>query len=466
MGDGHDQVIVPPMRITPIPYPIRGPLSPSPLRGSFQPPMAHVHRANASGSPMLLSKVKPSPKSPEQAHLPARQSGGYGPGQNELPRPGPPARVDTEHFQPGWCYANTPYRPNEKPTPLKYAFSTAAAKVVGSSPAPESRIRDSYRTDTLTPLVKATVRYRKNGIGALAGRGVSKYYGQHEPNHGMKRTSRMNGGPSDRADPPRFMSSPPRPVGRLPRISGPTRRLSQRKRTRVAKSGGVEIIEDDTRATGARSSAASLHDNSAEASLIDNSANASLMGSVMEIDEDIREAVRLSIIATQNGSDRATPKRNFKIKEKDEAGDLQMKDLSPNVAVYRRNTGPRKRRRNSYWDHDLSEVSESPASEGRVDAKGKGKARRLEKLGERHTMSSPLKKFVDMDEDMHADQHGGIGRYADDAGKEDGMGIGKENRPLNNEKGDVRFDDLTEKEEGDGKTKKMSGDDAVQESTY
>ncbi len=49
-----------------------------------------------------------------------------------------------------------------------YSFSTAAAAHSGSSAAPDSRIRDAYRTDTLTPFEMPTTRFRKIGLGAAA----------------------------------------------------------------------------------------------------------------------------------------------------------------------------------------------------------------------------------------------------------------------------------------------------------
>jgi hypothetical protein len=79
----------------------------------------------------------------------------------------PPA----EHFQPGWSNFPTP-----DASPGAYSFSTAAAKITGSSAAPDSRIRDSYRTDTLTPLAKPQARYRKTGIAAMT-RGAGRFYG-------------------------------------------------------------------------------------------------------------------------------------------------------------------------------------------------------------------------------------------------------------------------------------------------
>ena len=51
-----------------------------------------------------------------------------------------------EHFQPRWSNF-----PAHSASPGAYSFSTEAAKITVSSAAPDSRIRDSYRTDTLTP---------------------------------------------------------------------------------------------------------------------------------------------------------------------------------------------------------------------------------------------------------------------------------------------------------------------------
>ena len=358
---------------------MRGFPSPSPLRASFQPPTGYV-RANASGSPMPLLRVKSPSMSPDTMQLVPRQSY-FSQGRQGQRRPGPPSRgmshfthlanEDTEHFQPGWYYAATPEPiEEEKPAPLKYSFSTAAAKVVGSSPAPDSRIRDSYRTDTLTPLAKPTSRYRKNGIGALASRGGSKYYGNlaSEAGRGVKHRSRMMAsGPYPGTTSPRCMSSPPQQIGgmvprSIPRSAPPKRRRTQKHQ------GAIKIVEDDIRAT-AKSHAASLHSDNTERD-----------GSVMEVDEDIREAVRLSIIATP---DRLAKKRQSKSTTGDAGAGLR--ELSPNVDLFRKGSGPRRKRRTSYWDGDLEEVSRSPAKRG--------------------SMSSPLKP-VGFANENDANEHG------------------------------------------------------------
>ena len=111
--------------------------------------------------------------------------------------------MDAEHFQPGWAnYAPPPPSPN---TPVTYSFSTAAAKVIGSSPAPDARIRDSYRTDTLTPFARAAPKYRKTQMNAMVReRGVGKYY------NGVRQ--RRNPGTAAGRPLVAFGSSPPQPT--------------------------------------------------------------------------------------------------------------------------------------------------------------------------------------------------------------------------------------------------------------
>ena len=329
-------------------YMMRGMPSPSPLRASLQAP--GCTRVSASGSPMPMVDAMSAPMSPEMM----RQSY-FSQARFTQYHPGPPSSSlghqasfptgDTEHFQPGWQYVAGPEVSDDKPAPLKYAFSTAAAKEHGSSTAPDSRIRDSYRTDTLTPLAKPTGRYRKIGIGALANRGVSKYYDNpaSEAGRGVKSQSRMMASsPYPGPISPRFMSSPPRAVGSMVPVSAPRTGPMKRRRTQKNR-GAVKIVDDDVRA-GARSNAASLH-----------SENSEREGSVMEIDEDIREAVRLSIIASPDRIDNKHQSRAA-TGEVDES----LKELSPNVELYRRGSAPRRKRRVSYWDDDLKEVAKSP----------------------------------------------------------------------------------------------------------
>lgn len=84
-----------------------------------------------------------------------------------------------EHFQPGWYYAREGTQTYPGPS---YSFSTAASKVLGLNQAPDSRMRDSYNTDTLTALPVPTTRYRKNGIRPeVPSRGLSRYYERPPP---------------------------------------------------------------------------------------------------------------------------------------------------------------------------------------------------------------------------------------------------------------------------------------------
>ena len=322
---GHD---------TPNPYLHNYQPSPSPLRASLYPPAPHYRRADSSGSPLPVLKIKSPPPSPGPNAFHQRQS--YFSGPSEYARPttavtrpptgsGPPM-APAEHFQPGWYnYSRSETEP-QKPKSLTYAFSTAAAKVVGSSPAPDLRIRDSYRTDTLTPLARPASRFRKNGIGAIAARGASRP--QPRPSyspwpstagpgngHGRLRT----GPPATRhgmASPeqPRFMSSPPRQTDY-------STCMPMKRWRPIGSCRDFDIAEDDTAA--------------------------SLPGTPMEIDEDIRAAVRMSIGGIPDTpGDESAPHAEH------------VKPLSPNVSPFRKGKGmPMKRPRTaSYWDHDLPEV--------------------------------------------------------------------------------------------------------------
>lgn len=79
----------------------------------------------------------------------------------------------------------------------------------------------------------------------------------------------------------------------------------------------------------------------------------------IELDEDMKAAVRLSIFGA------STPEALRKARE-------GIKELSPNVMVYRKGTQEhshlRKKRRPSYWDNDLQEVRNSPAGVGGVNS--------------------------------------------------------------------------------------------------
>ncbi|OAP60938.1 hypothetical protein AYL99_05940 [Fonsecaea erecta] len=312
----------------------------------YPPPF---NRATATGSPMpLLRAMSPATSTGQNGHNAwypppdSYQSRSYYPHHERLNR----AYVApaSEHFQPGWYYARDSPGPSSKPGPPMYSFSTAAAKIVGRDPAPDSRIRDSYRTDTLTPLAKAPPsRFRKHGIIDLANaRGVGKYYGgpsylsrpPQRPVHPLRPAR------SHLPDDMRFRSSPPR----LPVESG--QRLQLKKRSRETETPTTEILEDEEMATESFDPKLKLEEGE----------------EVIEVDEETQAAVRMSLFGAP------APRASR------DAG-RGIKDLSPNVKVWRKGVEPsvsRKKRRPSYWDGDLEEVMRSPAA--------------------RHVVSSPIKR--------------------------------------------------------------------------
>lgn len=319
--------------ITPTPYLHHYQPNPSPLSRSLCPPAPHYRRADSSGSPLPVLKIKSPPPSPGLNALHQRQSY-FSNGQSEYARPpiaimrppigsGHPAS-DAEHFQPGWYDCPSEAEP-PKPKSLTYAFSTAAAKVVGSSHAPDLRIRDSYRTDTLTPLARPASRFRKNGIGAVAGRGAGRAHhtGNYSPwpsTTGRGNSQPRTGYPPSRhdmasPDRPRFMSSPPRQ-------SDDSACMPMKRRRPKESSRDFDIAEDYT--------------------------TASLPGTPMEIDDDIQAAVRMSIAGIPDSPVDDLPRPGL-------AG---VRQLSPNVSPFRKGRGmPTKRPRTaSYWDQDLLEV--------------------------------------------------------------------------------------------------------------
>ncbi|KAK5053731.1 hypothetical protein LTR84_001692 [Exophiala bonariae] len=299
------------------------------------------HRATDTGSPMPLLKARASTESPRemrrQSHETLRfqrhlhDSRVYRQQLDHGVRPRP--STADEHFQPGWYYNNEVSPPQISYGPELYSFSTAAAKVIGQDPAPDSRIRDSYRTDTLTPLAKPPHRFRKNGILALASsRGVGKYYGG--PMYQPRASSRhMHFSATPPPDDVRFRSSPPRSYS-ASMHGGPTR-----KRIRDAEARRVEIFEDDPITEE-------------EEIEIDPKLKLEEGEEVMELDEETRAAVRMSLYGTPSTQS-------------------SMKELSPNVTAWRkgdRPSGSRKKRRPSYWDGDLTEIVRSPAARRMVNS--------------------------------------------------------------------------------------------------
>jgi hypothetical protein len=336
-------------------------------------PAGLYNRATDTGSPMPLLKVRASTESPRdmrrQSHETMRstphlhQSRIYRQQYDLVNRPHP--QTADEHFQPGWYYANEISRAQMGHGPALYSFSTAAAKVIGQDPAPDSRIRDSYRTDTLTPLAKPPSRFRKNGILALANsRGVGKYYGnQAYPPRPHNRHMHFNEAPRSPGA-VRFRSSPPRS------FADSVHPAQTRKRTRDAEVRRIEIFEDD----------AIREEDEVE---IDPKLKLEEGEEVIEVDEETRAAVRMSLYGTPSA-------------------ESSMKELSPNVTAWRkggRPSGSRKKRRPSYWDGDLEEIVRSPAA--------------------RHVVSSPVKKDVDLRSQQAEVEYDGVGFEEKQQGSED-----------------------------------------------
>ncbi|KAK5947282.1 hypothetical protein PMZ80_001432 [Knufia obscura] len=291
-------------------------------------PVPGASRATSTGSPMPFARGRARPATAD----------GYAHPQHISPYMREQLQMNTlhEHFSPGWYYVQEPMRPTIRPTLRpQYSFSTAASRSVGADQAPDSRIRDSYKTDTLTALAKPPSRYRKNGIGAEAApRGVSRYY--QRPPSSMRPPSAQSRPSSRRTytsgEDVRFRSSPPR-------VPGPEHYIPARRKRAMDDSFVIaeDVSDQITRPT------------------------LRLQGSddIMEVDEQTKAAVRMSIFGTNPPEALHQARRG-------------LKELSPNVQVYRKGTQEnahlRKKRRPSYWDNDLKEVRESPAGRGGVNS--------------------------------------------------------------------------------------------------
>lgn len=219
-------------------------------------------RANSRGSPLPPLKARyptssqgnrssPLRRSYEMQLTPSRPHF-----QPHLSSPPPPAK----HFQP-----DRSNFPAQSASIGAYSLSTEAATIISSSAAPDSHIRYSYRTDTLTPLAKPQARYKKIGMAAMTG-SMGSYYGA-QFTQGRR--------------PLQFSSSPPRVAQGIPK-----------KRTRE---GG----------------------------------RCSLEGAVMQINDEV------------------------------------VKELSPNVTPYRKGREPKRLRRSSYWDKDITGIENK--TDGRVE---------------------------------------------------------------------------------------------------
>ena len=334
-------------RTTPNPYFHNHHPSPSPFRASLYPPPQHLRRADSSGSPLPVLKFKSLPTSQRQSYF-SSAAGEYAQPPTAIIRP-PSGHAPSaaEHFQPGWSHYPPTATDIPKPKSVNYSFSTAAAKVVGSSPAPDLRIRDSYRTDTLTPLARPASRYRKNGIGAIAARGPARplpptNYSPWPSTAGPGNFRPGTAPPSSRhgmtsPDAPRFMSSPPKP-------SGYSACMPTKRRRPKGASRDFDIAED-----------------------------ASLPGTPMEIDEDIQAAVRMSISGITDTPTDDGPR------------------LSPNVTPFRKGRGVivKRPRTASYWDHDLPEVRRIDQPRGKRPATMEVATHRVKSMRVSGIRSSP-----------------------------------------------------------------------------
>lgn len=326
-----------------------GQMPPHAMYGALQPPMPPYQRATSTGSPMAFPKFKSPPPSPPRAsahsgHMnrPARAFSPPPP-HKALQRSDYP-ELHSEHFQPGWYFTRERSGPTAQLNSMTYSFSTAAAKSVGQSAAPDSRIRDSYRTDTLTPLAKPPSRYRKTGITAMASaRGVSKYYGDTAGRTASQATRTGTRRPRHRSG-VQFRSSPP------PQPADMASGLNKRRRPRDLEDEHVDAREDDSQ--------------------------------VMELDEDTRAAIRMSLFGSE------TPEQSH--------GREGLRELSPNVATARKDQRQRKKRRPSYWDGDLKEVQNSPAgrnTDGKVEVAAVSES--VREGAERKVLTSPPKESVE-----------------------------------------------------------------------
>lgn len=336
--------------------------TPGTMDGTLLPPAPPFHRASSTGSPMPFVRPHTAKSSPGPMYDPYRQSH-YGAHPPPHARPHPNCRPQThnghpemasEHFQPGWYYAKEPAQPAERLNPMTYSFSTAAAKVEGQSAAPDSRIRDSYRTDTLTPLAKPPSRYRKTGMGAFASaHGVGKYY--DGPDRMNSRATRPGTSRSHRArNNVQFRSSPPRE----PEYMVPTHH--KRRRPRELEDEHFDIHEDQA----------------SQAEVMRQAARLRASQEPIEVDEDTRAAVRMSLYGTM------TPEALQG--ERD-----GLKEISPNVTSWRKGMRqPKKKRRPSYWDGDHKQVRESPSRRQK-------QVKSLQPGAERHVMTSPAKEDVE-----------------------------------------------------------------------
>ena len=292
-----------------------------------------------------------------------------------------------------------PPRPRHRAVPHQpwlekpfYSFSTAAGAYSGSSPAPDSRIRNSYRTDTLTPFELPTTRFRKIGLGAALQKGA-RY--KDAPNAGRRlgfdRTvsgaNRMGG--SGRVEGPRtgfngarkyyanvhashprgrspqdgvFRSSPPRPTEpafgtprrkKIRRTLGPTEAMPiMTEEDEIINLDGIIPRKDSDLPEVPGKSAVSHPEKTEPAALLDEDSPLTTIGSRNE-----RMVVRETITARPRQTLQQTcsyKSQKAHVLQGDEVAPDAL-ELSPYVTPYRKGKGPKRsvERRSSYWDDDI-----------------------------------------------------------------------------------------------------------------
>lgn len=431
---------VPIVQITPSPDFPHGSPPPSPLPLEQLPPAPPFRRVDSTGSPFPILKGKPPPVGatvgsqqqwpgyytstpPQQFASPPQQPPisppfhqpyqmNYGPPPQQYPMNYP----FTQQYHMGspppqhYPYNESSLIHNRSPPPIPnsqqiiylhnpppisasrgtarlltsdrplYSFSTAAAAHSGSSAAPDSRIRDAYRTDTLTPFEIPTSRFRKIGLGATAqSRGARKYYAAgeasaaappplsragttpaprrpssrpHEPRMGLSRAATGGGSRKYYGGGPEgvtFRSSPPRPAGGGGfQSAAPRRKKMRRSLSGDAVMEGLERTMEEDGTDG----------------------NAARAGGIGEPEMMLLNRKNELCHDDDNDTDNSvmwTPKQKRKsgsaLQERDQDGVEEdegeaLRELSPYVTPYRKGKGPKPKirdaeRRPSYWDGDV-----------------------------------------------------------------------------------------------------------------
>ena len=461
---------VPTVQITPSPDFSHSSPPPSPIQPVQLPPVPPFRRVDSKGSPFPILKERSSnavdmitsqqqwqgyylPPPPQQFASPPQQPQTSPPYHQQNPMAysspqqhrmassplqhhpflEPPAKynksaptIRTSHLRgpppypalPGVfhsCAADRPF----------YSFSTAAAAHSGSSPAPDSRIRDAYRTDTLTPFEVPTTRFRKIGLGAaaqarsatrinafdgFAARIVGPDFSSvltggrrapvNDPRIGLSRANtagarKYYAHSQQRARGPKspeevtFRSSPPRPAGNFPTV--PRRKklrrsvsgddgLSSAREEEVASPSGaapsIEPAEEMDHEVGAQGTDRSLQASDEEFAGLENEKHETEnaddgTSSIEAVCGNGRMLVRKKrTTKTTTKKDFASPLPDQK-PYTDEDDVEEVRELSPYVTPYRKGKGkgPKVKtgeRRTSYWDGDIL-----PSQEGGEGMSGK-----------------------------------------------------------------------------------------------